>query len=77
MPQQLITSERVDAYFATLATFHRRTEVAIAGQTRADFAGGIDAVIQRALATHENGGKLIFIGNTLYPDDRSVFLGDL
>lgn len=57
------SNSRVDSYFRTLAALTREAEVTDAGGRALSLEEAFDTVRERAHATHDAGGKLLFIGN--------------
>lgn len=56
-------NSRVDNYFRTLAALTREAEVTDAGGRALSLEEAFDTVRGKAHATHDAGGKLLFIGN--------------
>jgi D-sedoheptulose 7-phosphate isomerase len=56
-------NSRIDSYFRTLAALTREAEVTDAGGRALSLEEAFDTVRDRAHATHDAGGKLLFIGN--------------
>lgn len=56
-------NSRVDSYFRTLAALTREAEVTDAGGRALSLEEAFDTVRGKAHATHDAGGKLLFIGN--------------
>lgn len=50
-------------YFESLGRMHRDVSVTDAEGVSIGFEAGVEHVIRRAIATHERGGKLMFVGN--------------
>jgi D-sedoheptulose 7-phosphate isomerase len=50
-------------YFERLGEMYRFIKVSDAAGAPLDFEAGVEAVIRKAIETHDGGGKLMFVGN--------------
>lgn len=63
-PQNEVTAtEQAGDYFRRLGGMYREISVTDAGGATLGFEEGIDRTIRSAIATHNGGGKLMFVGN--------------
>jgi D-sedoheptulose 7-phosphate isomerase len=62
-PRFVVRSKDLNNYFQTLADLLCATVVTSASGARMDFGDAVDWAVNRALAVHAAGNKLIFVGN--------------